>query len=123
MNRLALTAIALLLCQALTHAADWPQFLGPDANGIAPDTGINKDWNAKPPQVLWRTGLSDGGFAGPSVAAGKVFIIDHVGTNDVVRALDFATGAAIWRFEYPDAEKFDYGYARANPTYDNGKVY
>jgi len=123
MNRLALTAIALLLCQALTHAADWPQFLGPDANGIAPDTGINKDWNAKPPQVLWRTGLSDGGFAGPSVAAGKVFIIDRKGDIDVVRAIDTATGKDVWNFEYPDPGKENYGYARATPVVDNGKVY
>ena len=27
------------------YAADWPQYLGPTANGIAPDLGINKDWN------------------------------------------------------------------------------
>ena len=113
----------LLAVGVYATAADWPRFLGPDANGIAPDTGINKDWNARPPQVLWKVTMSDKGYAGPSVADGKVFIIDHVGDNDVVRALDSATGADIWRFQYPDADKFDYGYARATPTYANGKLY
>ena len=116
-------AAFLLMAGACAMAADWPWFLGPDCNGIASDTGINKNWNAKPPQTLWKVTLSYKGYAGPSVADGKVFIIDHVGANDVVRALDFATGADIWRFEYPDAEKFDYGYARATPTYFDGKVY
>lgn len=115
--------VLLLIAGACAMAADWPWFLGPDHNGIASDTGINKDWNARPPQMLWKVTMSDKGYAGPSVADDKVFIIDHVGTNDVVRALDFATGADIWRFEYPDAEKFDYGYARATPTYFDGKLY
>ncbi len=104
-------------------AADWPRFLGPDANGIAPDTGINRNWNSKPPQTLWKVTMSDRGYAGPSVADGRVFIVDHVGNNDVVRALDLGSGADIWRFEYPDTDQFDYGYARATPTQHEGKLY
>lgn len=117
---------ALLTCLTLTTAvtaATWPQFLGPNANGIAPDTGINKDWATNPPQELWRVTLSDNGYAGPSVADGKVFIIDHVGDDDVVRALDFATGDEVWSFTYAAPGKFNYGYSRSTPVYDGGKLY
>ena len=65
--------------------------------------------------------MSDKGFTSPSVAVGKVFIIDHVGDNDVVRALDFGTGKELWQFTYADPGKEKYGFAKAAPTFADGK--
>lgn len=110
-----------LLCGAF--AADWPQFMGPAGNGTAPDTGINKNWNANPPKTLWRVSLGDGGFAGPCVADGKVFIIDHSGDKDIVRALKVDTGQEVWRFPYPDTSRDNYGFARSTPCYSEGRIY
>ena len=118
-----LMALACVAMTASAWAADWPQFFGPNANGIAPDTGINKNWNENPPQELWKVALGDKGFAGPSVADGKVFIIDHAGDQDVVRALDLQTGQDVWRYAYADTSKHNYGYARSTPTYADGKLY
>ena len=103
--------------------ADWPAFLGPNANGIAPGTGINKNWGQNPPRTLWKVSLSDRGYAGPSVADGKVFIIDHRGSEDVVRAIDLETGRDVWSFAYPDTDRFNYGYARSTPVFANGRLY
>jgi outer membrane protein assembly factor BamB len=105
------------------RAEDWPCFLGPDGDGSSPETGINKDWNAKPPKELWRINLSDKGYAGPSVADGKVFIVDHKGDKDIVRALDLDKGTEVWRFEYKDAGKHNYGYTQSTPAYDKGMLY
>jgi outer membrane protein assembly factor BamB len=104
-------------------AADWPHFRGPDSNGIAPDKGINKDWKAKPPKQLWSVDMGDNGFAGPIVAAGKVFIIDHAGGDDVVRAIDLASGKEAWKFTYADPGRDNYGFAHSSPAFDNGKLY
>jgi len=104
-------------------AADWPHWRGPDRNGIAPDTGINKDWNARPPQVLWQTPMHDDGYAGPAVADGRVFIIDHEGADDVVRAIDLETGQDLWQARYPDLARADYGFSRSSPVYDDGHLY
>jgi len=117
-----LLVLGILLAVA-AQAADWPRFFGPTANGQAPDKGINKNWAQRPPRVLWQAGLSDGGYAGPAVAEGKVFIIDHQGEEDVVRALDLASGAERWAFRYPDPGGPNYGYARSTPCYDNGVLY
>jgi outer membrane protein assembly factor BamB len=57
------------------------------------------------------------------VAGGKVFIVDHQGGNDVVKALDLKTGKEAWSFAYPDATSHNYGFARATPAYAGGKVY
>lgn len=122
-NRL-LTALVFSLCLAAPLAADdWARFLGPNADGFAPDKGINKAWNQKPPKALWQVALTDAGYSGPSVAGGKVYIVDHQGDQDVVRALDFRTGTEIWRYAYDEALKNDHGFARCTPTVEGGRVY
>lgn len=121
-----LTLIAVLLTLTLAVAAlaaDWPCFMGPNHNGISSETGLNKNWAAKAPAVLWQAPLSDKGFAGPSVADGKVFIVDHVGAQDIVRAFDFETGKELWSYPYADTAKENYGFARCTPSYSDGKLY
>lgn len=115
-----LTAAAITVCAL---AADWPHWRGPNRDGIAPDTGINKSWGERPPEMLWQTPMHDGGFAGPSVADGTVFIIDHEGNEDIVRAIDIDSGEDVWRTTYEDLGKSDYGFSRSTPVYDEGHVY
>lgn len=118
---LALLAVCLTISTAF--AADWPNFFGPSRNGIAPDTGLNKDWGANPPPVLWRCDMSDNGYAGPCVAGGKVFIIDRAGENDVVKCLNLADGQEVWRATYQEGGGDNYGFARSTPAVADGKVY
>lgn len=121
-----LTAVLLLaglLVGDVALAADWPRFGGVKGDFIAPDTGINKDWATRAPQVLWQAELTDDGYAGPAVADGKVYIIDHRGAQDVVRAIDLATGQDVWSFAYDDPGNPNYGFARSTPCIDDGVVY
>ena len=104
-------------------AADWPQFRGPNADGISPETGISKDWKDNPPGVLHKVTMGDGGYAGPAVADGRIFIIDHEGADDVVRAIDIETGENVWTFKYADAAQNNYGFARSTPTIDGDRIY
>jgi outer membrane protein assembly factor BamB len=104
-------------------SADWPHFRGPDHNGISPEKGIRKDWVENPPPVVWKVSMNDEGYAGPSVAKGILYIVDHEGSEDVVRALDVRDGREIWTFAYPDSSPDNYGYARATPAVDGGRVY
>lgn len=117
---LLLMLVALGLCAI---GADWPRFLGPNANGISPDTGINKNWNQQPPKQLWKISLNDGGYAGPAVAYGKVFIIDHQGAQDIIRMLDLNTGNEDWHYSYTDTDKDNFGFSRCTPLISFGKVY
>ena len=123
-NRVIPVLAAVLVVSAGAFGGDWPRFLGPDANGISSEKGINKNWNEKKPAEVWKFKLSDGGYAGPSVADGKVFIIDRQGDNDVVRALNLADGKPVWEATYAEPGKPDEGnFARSTPTFDNGKLY
>jgi len=122
MRFLALVALATFL-SLVAPAADWPYFRGLYADGISRETGINKDWAARPPALLWKIPMNDGGFAGPSVAAGKVFIIDHQGANDVVLALNQTDGNKVWSFEYLNDGNNGYSFTDTTPVYDNGRLY
>jgi len=122
-RHLTAALVILCLCATVTLAADWPNFFGPTRNGIAPDTGLNKDWKARPPQVLWQVTMGDNGYAGPSVADGKVFIIDRAGDNDVVRCLRLQDGQEVWACTYQEGGGDNYGFARSTPSYAAGKLY
>ncbi len=85
---------ALLLSSAT--AADWPQWQGPDRNGISRETGLLKDWPKEGPPLAWKiTGLG-GGDSAPSIAAGKVFGMANRGEDEVVWALSETDGKEIW---------------------------
>ena len=67
------------------------------------------------PKILWRTPVA-GGYAGPAVANGLVFVADYVAQGDVkvsnferkkftgterVLCLDEQSGEVKWKYEYP----------------------
>lgn len=124
MRRLILIAAVLTMLASTTlFAADWPQFLGPSANGFSPETGITFDWSKSAPKMLWKVALTDDGFAGPSAAGGNVFIIDHLESNDIVRAINIKTGKDAWKFSYEDGKGPNYGYSQSTPLVSAGKLY
>lgn len=113
----------LLLITSLAIAGDWPQFRGPSADGFAAPMEISEDWSAKAPKQLWRVPMSDDGYSAPAIAGGKVFIVDHRGAQDVVRAMDLATGKPLWQRMYPDMQKPNYGFSRSTPSVADGRIY
>jgi outer membrane protein assembly factor BamB len=106
-----------------TPGTDWPHWRGPDSNGISRETSVNKSWASRPPKMLWKVDMTDQGHSGPIVANGMVYIVDHSGGDDIVRALSFKDGSDVWRYTYPDPRGNDNGFARATPAYDDGKLY
>ena len=113
----------VILSAVAAAAGDWPRLLGPDGNGVSRETGLNTDWARTPPAVLWTADLHDNGYAGPSVAGGTVFLVDHVGDEDVVRAIGLDTGKDRWRFAYRAPATDGFGASRATPTHDAGRLY
>jgi outer membrane protein assembly factor BamB len=63
-------------------AADWPQWMGPERDNVWREEGIVAELPADGPKVAWRAPVS-GGYAGPAVANGKVYIADYVTDADV----------------------------------------
>lgn len=104
-------------------AADWPQYRGLNGDGISLEKGVNKNWSQKPPKLLWKTQMSDDGYAGPATFKGNVYIIDHKEANDVVRGIDINTGKDVWSYTYQDADKSNYGFTRSTPVINEDSIY
>ncbi|MEI7899622.1 MAG: PQQ-binding-like beta-propeller repeat protein [bacterium] len=113
----------LILLPTLLCAADWPHLSGPTLDFHVAATNIGRDWQTRPPSLLWKAALTDDGHACASCANDTLFITDHLGTNDIVRALALADGKELWRTSYPDTFKYYHGYARATPTFHQGMIY
>ncbi len=106
-------------------AADWPQFLGPTRNGVYSGPAIADAWPASGPRQVWKKDVGPG-FSGPVVADGKVILFHRVGAQEVIEALQPATGATIWQFGYPTTYRDDFGFdegPRAVPVVASGVVY
>src|SRR5205814_2101959 len=71
----ALLAVAALAIGSIALADDWPQWIGPKRDAVWRETGIVEKLpkNMKP---KWRAAIG-GGYAGPAIAGGKVFVHDR----------------------------------------------
>jgi len=60
------------------HAADWPQWRGPDRDGVAKDSPpLAREWGPKGPKLVWESPVphgqrGDDGFGSPVIANGRV---------------------------------------------------
>jgi len=118
--------IAGLLWPAALPAEDWPQWRGPNRDGVWRDTGILTAIPSTGLNVRWRAKIG-AGYSGPVVAQGRVFVTDHQFNPEVERVVCFeeTTGKPLWTHSYPcDYHNMEYGNGpRASPTVLEGKVY
>ena len=132
--------VVAVLAIALGRADDWPQWLGPQRDGVWREKGIVERFPADGPRVRWRTPLG-GGYSGPAVAQGRVFVMDRqlapgatnpgdpfakttIPGSERVLCLDAKDGRELWKHEYecPYTVSYPAG-PRATPTVHEGKVY
>ena len=113
------------------YAEDWPEWRGAGRLGVWTETGILETFPKEGLKVLWRTPIKSG-FAGPTVADGRVFVLDFApsqilrGTERVL-ALDERTGRVLWSREWPVSyvgmlDTWATG-PRTTPTVDGNRVY
>ena len=125
----------------LAKADDWPQWLGPNRDGVWRESGIVATFPKAGPKELWRVPVGIG-YAGPAVAAGKVFVLDLVPSkgaklpysgfakgarvpgDERVLCLDEQTGKPLWEHRYPTEYRISYSAGpRCTPTVDGDRVY
>ena len=123
----SLLGLAVLCAGLPVLGIDWPNWRGPDHNGISKETGWSTDWPADGPKVLWRAKVGIG-FSSLAVAQGRVYTLGNAGrgaNQDSVFCFDAATGKEIWRHTYSEKldPKYYEGGTSATPTVDGDRVY
>src|SRR5213593_4829358 len=71
---LAAVTVALL-SSAMLRAEDWPQWRGPNRDGVCRETGLLKSFPAEGLKVRWRVPVG-WGFSSPVIARGRVYLAD-----------------------------------------------
>src|SRR5207302_968728 len=85
------------LCKT-AGADEWPQWRGPNRDGVWREQGIVSKFAQPQLNIQWRQPISSG-YSGPTVASGRVFVTDRVvEPNQVERVLcfDAETGNPLW---------------------------
>jgi outer membrane protein assembly factor BamB len=105
-------------------AADWPQFRGPNRDGVSKETGLLKEWPKGGPTKLWTAKSLGIGFGTPCVADGKIFGLGTRDGKDIVWALKESDGTELWATPIDEPRDTNQNNGPSGtPTVADGKVY
>jgi hypothetical protein len=100
--------------------SDWPQWRGPERNGISPEKGLLKQWPKEGPKLLWRENDIGDGYSTPAVVGTRLYLMSNRGyENEFVQALSTENGKPIWTTRVGNvgnANDFFYSKARSTPV-------
>jgi hypothetical protein len=104
-------------------AQDWPQYFGPNRDGVSAQKGILRNWPEKGPEVLWTTNVGIG-YGGPVIKEGKVYLLDRDDKiGDKLRCFDLSNGKELWSFSYDAPGSVMFPGSRCVPTIDGSRIY
>jgi outer membrane protein assembly factor BamB len=122
---------AAIVCASLPAAQapgpDWPQFRGPNRDGVVTSFVEPAAW---PNRLIQRWKVEVGeGYATPVLVGNRIYMFTREAENEVLRALDAATGNLLWQTRYvapvtinPAAKAHGPG-PKSTPTFANGRLY
>lgn len=123
-------SLGLLGLLAVTvRAGDWPQWRGPNRDGVWAETGVLGSFPPGGLKVRWRAPVGPG-WASPVVANGRVYLTDSElnkpRARERVHCFDESTGRSLWTFSY-DVTYPDWAFPERGPTatplVQGGKLY
>jgi len=129
--------VPLVLSGAPDKHGDWPQWRGPERNGICAETGLLKAWPENGPKLLWDARKVNGGhsvgtgFSSLAIAHGKLFTMGDRSVEekaggkkeskgDYVFCLDAENGKELWKTRIGPGQGDG---PRCTPTIDGDRVY
>lgn len=123
-----LIAVTVVIWPTFIKAADWPQWLGPDRNGISKEKGLLKTWPKDGPKMLWQNTSLGAGYSTPIVVGDRLYILANEGfEHEYVRALDVKNGQIVWSTRIGKVgkpkQRPHYPGARSTPTLDGKLLY
>ncbi|HEX7376635.1 MAG TPA: PQQ-binding-like beta-propeller repeat protein [Pirellulales bacterium] len=132
-NKMTLTkCVAVLflfsLAGAVLLADDWPQWRGPNRDGVSPEKGLLKQWPPAGPKLVWQIDNLGDGYSTPAVVGGTIYLLANQGLDDeFIKALDAKDGKEIWSTRLGKVgnplQKPSYPAARSTPTVDGEWIF
>jgi outer membrane protein assembly factor BamB len=131
MNKAAAAALFVaglsISASTQTNSANWPQWRGPNRDGHAAGFIAPKAW---PERLIarWKTEVGLG-YATPLLVGDRLYVFARQADNEVMAAIDAASGKVLWRTSYPAPFKMDKAAAphgagpKSTPAYADGKLF
>lgn len=122
-----LTALGLA-CFSWAAGADWPQWRGPQRDGVSQETGLLQEWPEAGPKLLWQAKEVGFGYSTPAVVGDRLYLLSNQGNEDeFIRSLKAQDGSLVWstrigKVGNPD-QRPAYPGARSTPTVDGESLY
>jgi outer membrane protein assembly factor BamB len=132
--------LAALAGAPAAWADDWPQWLGPQRDGVWRETGLVAKFPPGGPKELWRVPIGTG-YSGPAVVGDRVYVMDRqqphgpdgkplratrtgIPGSERILCLDARDGKLIWKHEYDCPYKISFPSGpRTTPLVHQGRVY
>jgi outer membrane protein assembly factor BamB len=124
LQSICLTLGILLISDSLV-GDDWPQWRGPQRDGVWRETGIIDKFASEQIPLAWKVKVGPG-YSGPTVADGRVFLTDRLVEPEQVERIhcfDEKTGVPVWQVSY--SAEYSIGYKagpRAAVTVHQGRA-
>jgi outer membrane protein assembly factor BamB len=116
--------VSVITLNAQSSSVDWPQWRGPDRNGISKETGLLSQWPRSGPPVAWSAAMLGAGYGSISVQGDRVYVQGMRNRQSVVSTLNRADGKLVWVRILGPAGDNDRGPGpRSTPTIDGDRVY
>lgn len=124
--RLLVSLLVVALVSVPLAAEDWPQFRGPNRDGVSTEKGLLQSWPEGGPPLEWTAKGLGGGYSTVSVAKDRIYTIGNRqdaekkrGQLSYLLALNRKDGATLWAAEVGAGG----GYLGCTPTVDGDRVY
>jgi outer membrane protein assembly factor BamB len=115
---------AILTAVAQKPVADWPQWRGPNRDGVSKETGLLKQWPQGGPPLAWKATGAGTGYSSMAIANGRIFTMGLRGDKEYIIAFDVATGREAWATAHGSAYRDSRGDGpRGTPTIEGNKGY
>lgn len=110
---------------AFSGGVDWPQFLGPQRDGVYQGDDVIQQWPHGGPTILWHLQVGEG-WSAPVAVDGKLILFHRVNDSEKLDCLEATTGKPIWQASDPTAYQDDFGFdqgPRATPVIARGHIF
>ncbi|HUR19550.1 MAG TPA: PQQ-binding-like beta-propeller repeat protein [Vicinamibacterales bacterium] len=132
---LGLTLIPLVLSVAVAQtraldqtpsaaaAGNWPQWRGPNRDGVSTEKGLLQTWPADGPRKLFTATGMGGGFSSVAVTGGRIYTMGDRRDGQYALAFNEADGKPMWATRVGEVHQDEYGGPRGTPTVDGDLVF
>jgi outer membrane protein assembly factor BamB len=125
----ALLALATIVVAATSvPAADWPQWRGPNRDGISQEKGLLQRWPQEGPKLVWKATDIGSGYSTPAVVGDRLYLLASEGLeNEFVTAISASDGKRIWSTRLGNVgqpnQMPNFAAARSTPTVEGDLLY